>query len=405
MKKKSANLQYVEECFAELDFDNLKDSNNKKILETIQRFLNREFGSISKCVDIKIAKNDGTNIYGMMVTPSLASFNKIADDIRPLAPNTNMDRNSDEKPVSRVSEYVIEIDSKLNSPLLRLTPAEMTAMLIHEIGHIVSDSKFIEDMNLMYLEAMTKKFPDMDATQAKNDVMAKLYIFNHLTKHQLCNEVKNLAVERKADKFVIETGYGNELMTVLQKFAELYNKSATMMYKSSDQIRKDDMKDAELFAEYAKSFKTRKSFIKDIIMKDSGSIFFYSNQIMNNIKLSFNRALSLLKKPAQINENAITKLLGITPSISKKDIDEITIEVQMIEDYDDKIYLIRKINKKLDDVAEALATLDPKADKKKFTTLSTYQTQLNSMLNVVIKKQIQEKQYGVFVKYPKGYEG
>lgn len=400
MNKKSSNLQYVEECFAELNFDNLKDPNNKKILDTIQRFLNREFGSISKCVDIKIAKNDGTNVYGMMVTPSMSSFNEIVNDV-----NGQVRPKKDNGTTSRVSEYVIEIDSKINSPLLRLTPAEMTAMLIHEIGHIVSDSKFIEDMNLMYLEAMTKKFPDMDKAQAKNDVMAKLYIFNHLTKHQLCNEVKNLAVERKADKFVIETGYGNELMIVLQKFAELYNKSASMLYKSSDQIRKDDMKDAELFAEYAKSFKSRKNFIKDIIMKDSGSIFFYSNQIMNSIKLSFNRALSLLKKPAPINENAITKLLGITPSVSKKDIDEITIEVQMIEDYDDKIYLIRKINKKLDDVAEALATLDPKADRKKFTTLSTYQTQLNSLLDVVIKKQIQEKQYGVFVKYPKGYEG
>ncbi|MEI2423252.1 M48 family metalloprotease, partial [Arthrospira platensis SPKY2] len=220
MNKKSSNLQYVEECFAELNFDNLKDSNNKKILDTIQRFLNREFGSISKCVDIKIAKNDGTSVYGMMVTPSMSSFNQIVGDV-----NGSVRPGMDNGTTSRVSEYVIEIDSKINSPLLRLTPAEMTAMLIHEIGHIVSDSKFIEDMNLMYLEAMTKKFPEMDKAQAKNDVMIRLYIFNHLTKHQLCNEVKNLAVERKADKFVIETGYGNELMIVLQKFAELYNKS------------------------------------------------------------------------------------------------------------------------------------------------------------------------------------
>jgi hypothetical protein len=44
-------------------------------------------------------------------------------------------------------------------------------------------------------------------------------------------------------------------------------------------------------------------------------------------------------------------------------------------------------------------------DKKMLDILTVYQNQLKELLNKLLNTKVVEKQYGVFIKYPKGYEG
>lgn len=401
--KKSANILYVEECIGSLDFDNIKNPNNKKFIETIIRFLNREYGNISNCVDIKIVPNKTSEIFGMMVAPSNEEIQRIVSQI------TSSSNDKKDYEIG-VTKYIIEIDSKLGSPMLNLTSGEITAILLHELGHIIMNSKFIEDMNLMYAEAMSKSMHGpTKVSQASENLAAMLFAYNYITKHQLCNEIKNLSVERDADKYVVQTGYGEELSDALDKFSKYYNVSYLTINKNASVSKANDKKDAKLYVEYAKSFDTRKNFVRQLLdseIKEVSPISFYWKSFLSSAMNMYTNVLNKLKINHEVvHESLIARLLGITPSVSRKDVDEIEIEVQMIENYQDKMYLMRKINNKIDDIDQALSIAKSINNKQKQSVLLSYKSQLEKLLNTVIKMPIKQKSYEVFVKAPKGYEG
>lgn len=403
--KKSANIQYIEECIDSLDFNNIKNPNNKKYLQTIQRFLDREYGNISQCKDIKIMPNKTSEIFGMLVAPDTDDINKM---VNTLTGNNNVSKS--ELSVQPTG-YYIEIDSKIKSPMVNLTSGEITAILLHEIGHIILNSKFIEDMNLMYAEAKHKVFSKEETKTSKQSeyISSMLFIYNYMTKHQLTNEIKNLSVEKDADKYAVKAGYGQELESALQKFAYYYNVTPHYISQNTSKSAHDDFKDAKLYAEYSKYFDARKNYVRELLdseLKEASPISYYWYRFLTDAKTSYFKILNKLKINHEvIHESLISRLLGITPSVSRKDIDEIEIEVQMVENYEDKMYLIRKINNKLDDVDQALSLAKQINNKQKLSILSGYRSQLEKQLNSVIKMPIKQKSYGVFVKSPKGYEG
>jgi hypothetical protein len=63
---------------------------------------------------------------------------------------------------------------------------------------------------------------------------------------------------------------------------------------------------------------------------------------------------------------------------------------------------------KLDLVNAALDYIEQgKTDKvnQSKSTLTNFKNQLEKLRQTVLNTQVKEKQYGVFIKYPKGYEG
>jgi hypothetical protein len=86
----------------------------------------------------------------------------------------------------------------------------------------------------------------------------------------------------------------------------------------------------------------------------------------------------------------------------------LAIEVDKIENNDDKIYVLDLIYDKLDLVNAALDFIDKgKPDKvsQSKQTLLGFKKELETMRAQVLNLQVKDKQYGVFIKYPKGYEG
>ena len=80
----------------------------------------------------------------------------------------------------------------------------------------------------------------------------------------------------------------------------------------------------------------------------------------------------------------------------------------MMEDWDDKSILVYKIHKRLSQLESAIIKLREKNDKDSNYLISVaknYTEQLNKLLKEVMKFKQTKQVYGVFVKYPKGYEG
>ena len=96
-------------------------------------------------------------------------------------------------------------------------------------------------------------------------------------------------------------------------------------------------------------------------------------------------------------------------AISQKDIDIIRAEAEAITSTDDKVYLIEDLYKLIDPVETALKWLDdPKKAKKVQQSkeeLLRLQRSLAETREYIMNAKISQERYGLYVKYPKGYEG
>ncbi|MGL5745976.1 MAG: hypothetical protein ACRCXX_12635, partial [Cetobacterium sp.] len=120
-----------------------------------------------------------------------------------------------------------------------------------------------------------------------------------------------------------------------------------------------------------------------------------------------------------LNENLFRKLLGWEKTkFSEKDLDSIRIDIEMITDYDDKIDVVDRIHRNIAALEKAIEsitieinndiTIDKFQKEKKnrdINTLRGYIKTLKDYKDQAMSIKIVDKEYGVFVKAPKGYEG
>ena len=129
------------------DFDDLEmacaeiiDSDGKRGLTNLKKELNRFFKD-SNCKEILFTKSD-TLFFGMCVYPQVTK--ELVVEIL-----------QDDKNV-RFKEYSIEIDSKILNPMLGITPRELLAMVLHEVGHIVNDNGPVDEVRKVIALQLTK---------------------------------------------------------------------------------------------------------------------------------------------------------------------------------------------------------------------------------------------------------
>lgn len=114
-----------------------------------------------------------------------------------------------------------------------------------------------------------------------------------------------------------------------------------------------------------------------------------------------------------IGESSVdSKLLdnmGRCKRLSQEEIDVLRLEVEKIECVDDKIYYMEKVYDKLAIVDNALTMLNNNDTKNLVrdskAKLMKQKEQLMIIRDIIINKKISPERYGLFIKYPAGYEG
>ena len=194
------------------DIKNYVYTNSKEppsaLLNDLKNSLNHAFPGTS-CRIIIYTKNDDKLFFGMCVYPDITElgYNIIGDIVQ-----TN-------KPII-VKAYHLELDSKLFDPLLGLTPAELTAIVMHEVGHMTNSSKPIDDVrkaldiyvvrNDDYIRLIESKRYDTILGFAIRDTLIKVTSIFY-----------DKDDEFKADVFAIKNGYMKELESAMNK---IYNR-------------------------------------------------------------------------------------------------------------------------------------------------------------------------------------
>lgn len=398
--------KYLEELFTDLQL-NIKTD---KTLDSIKKVLNTSFSS--KCKEIVIGERS-QKFYGMCVFPTEDSLKEISKII--ITPSKNSKDIT--KSITNISErndisYIVEIDPNLlYNKLYNFNPGELVAILLHEVGHVSADTDFYNDLAMAFRQARFDIDKDKSkfykySIDTKDIQLGMVYVLNAIQSTQLINKPncdRQIEREKIADKFVVDNGYGTSLTSALEKISKIFLNN----YKKSN-YEEEIKSDANSAVYLINTFTTRRKYVDsllDIEIKKSNSG--YIKSLLTKVQ----RYLSTYKEKISMNESSINNLQeGFFEKfkkhpikVSQMDIDDLRIQAEMMDDWDDKSILVYKIHKRISQLDKTAMELSE--DKQAMAIINSYQKQLQELLKEIMKFKVIEKRYGVFLKYPKGYEG
>ena len=393
----------------ELITDLISGENEQDVFKSMKKILSKMIEH-EVCTDIFIQKNtESTGLYGMSVYLSENSLSEISRRI------TNPDIDTKEMTDAIINNcnrtYIIEIDSRILEPMYGFKPDEITSILLHELGHVLGDSDFYNEMKMAYEKAMFE-FNDELENEKNNAVKTQLGMIYIMSVIQNTHMSKYTPQQKEelADKFVVSCGYGEPLNRAIDKFMKL---NTSMLVKKD--IFDISLEEAKVNIYLKNSMRLRKRYVTDLInieKKKNKSSFV--SKVLGNISKFFNKE-QLHECVAGVDfykyhilDESFLDLFSRNPiKTSQYDIDNLKIEMEMMEDYDDKSVLTYKIHKRIAQLNDVKKKLNPADSNYKYnmSCISSYINQLEQLLKEVMKFKVVEKKYGVFIKYPKGYEG
>ena len=191
------------------------EDHSTSTLGTLKRELNKFFIKVP-CKDIIYTDNTDKLFFGMRVYV-------VCDG------TSIMTTMGDSKTVP-FSGYYLELDSKLFDPMLALDEKELTAILLHEIGHIAYDTETIDEVKKqvdMYFAKMDENI-DLKASKGYRELLAYAMKDSVMKVGSIFSKVGD--TEMIADAFVAACGYGPYLESGFKKIST----SATYLNKSVD---------------------------------------------------------------------------------------------------------------------------------------------------------------------------
>ena len=380
------------------DFSNFIDifnqmKNNSSVTSSnlidLKKNLNKFFKD-STCLEVLYTNNTDKMFFGMKVLPMIDPDNIYEY----LMDNDNV----------RLTKYVIEIDSHLLNPVLDLTEKELTAILLHEVGHVVGDTQPIQNARNILNEYLAKNNTSLSISNSVHYKELLVYgLTDYLSKSQSIFYTSDSS-EIYADEFAATYGFGEELGTAYDKII----KDNIKLYENS-QVSKWTV------------FCWTLSLYKNIKLRRISAI-----KILNRaIKLTGSRIEkveieNVIKRIKRIDDNIVVESVIINEGMDSiraklrermyksrmstmRMIDsnyyELNMQVRNVEDENDALYLMRQINNAISIMEEY--TNSPDCDEYELEKwnqmLKKYQQLRDNLSKTTTYK---NKSYGLFVNYP-----
>lgn len=357
------------------DYLNGKSITNDKLVK-LKNALNKTFKD-TNCKDIIFTNNTDKMFFGMCVMPIIKPDE--LDDIL-----------IDDKPFI-IKNYCLEIDSKLFDPVLKLTNAELTAIILHEIGHLVNSGAPIEkvrnelDTFLMNSNdnislSKVEQYRDIILFGIKDAVRKVTSIFENKNKEEIL-----------ADEFVLSCGYGEELISGLNKIksqafninSDVNNKFVVLTWALRLYKNVGDRRVAAIHTLKKAEGITGSTLVKRDI-----------KNMKNNLdKFDFVRESDELekRKKYQFKFDILRRY--------EDDYFEFALRLKNANIEEDALRLLRNLNSRISVIEEFLETVDlQEYDRKRFTKLYDKYLELRDALSK--KSIVKDKYIGLWVEYP-----
>lgn len=427
---KSEDLIFIERYFMTIKEEVAVSEN----LGKIENVLNRLFDLNTH---ISIVQNTTNEFFGMNIFPEADTLDKIVENII-----TNQCKSDDLYGIwSNNPNWYIEIDSMLLSSMeVNASPSEITSVLLNEISRTIY-SNTIPDRLFKVLCYKLLKLKTHLRQLIKTEKIRKLFNIAVLE----CCLTKNFnylneTTELDADKFIINHGYKDDFnnfinrlikttgtSSVNRKEFEIEREIDAIINWSIVNIKELEFRKTNLkVALKTEMLKTPSLYVKRIIQDIYVSFFgenidkyreLLSEQYMETptdiySELQAEQCLvNFVKKVLTEASGNIFDKRGRLKTVTQSDIDILTVESEKIDTVDDKIYLLDKLYRYYELVVLGLEYIESskgeraqKVSQSKATLLNM-KNQLDKLRDQIMATKIIEKDYGVFIRYPKGYQG
>jgi len=401
-------------------------------------------------INIIYIRNYGQEpFFGMRIFPRrsaimsyISSITRSSDEIKSLKNLCDRWKN--------ITDWDIEIDSRIfDRNMINFNPQEMTAMLLHEIGHTVYSDKKIEMFCRVYRDCRLR------LSSADKEGAKAVYTLYLIPLTLLCGmrEWKvtsiDLREEMFADQSVQKLGYGEHLISAYSKIIKtcgsngyqtethMENELETSMDWCNLNVkdlarRKEKLKDElystgkhtysiyikEMIQDIMNKLEIRKieKYTGNVVLESSLTIDFSDNEFLDTYRLYYDmKKFSNMERNWHSLRDCAQRAIA-TEAFGKKkkdeipsqlDVDTIFVEVDRIQNHADRRYVLDLIytqEEKIEHFLE-LCEYNNELKDKYYGKMQSMLKELESMRQAVLAKRNFDKQYRVFVKYPAGYEG
>lgn len=306
---------------------NMEDNHSSSDLSKLKNELNRFFIK-ARCKEILYTMNTDKLFFGMRVYP-VFDGNKAVEIL------------GDNK-TTPFEEYYIELDSKLFDPMLGLNKREKTAILLHEVGHIVYDTATIDEVRTqidMYF-AKSGDHVDLNASKGYRELIGYALKDSIVKAGSLFSKLGN--TEMVADTFVVSCGYGPDLESAMRKIVT----SSTYLSKNVDDRFITLSWVLRLRNEFSirriPAVKTLNKAKQLTASKLEQREIVYAANILNRSDLGINEGFIDDIKARFSKKFNDFKIKGIRAM--KNDIYELNVRLRTAESAEDLMFIIRQVN-------------------------------------------------------------
>lgn len=298
-----------------------------------------------------------------------------------------------------------------------MSAGEVTAILLHELGHVVLSELMVErfkHMRLYIINNYAKKIINEGPIGKITKAVMSLAVAQAFS-NQFNAEMMN---EKKADNFAVKQGYGEELYDALNKL--IMNGKGSIVKKTEKDVDNDLGVTMNWAIENISQLQYRKdklkrsltlltitspsNFIKRMVGEIKEKVFGKNEKApaFFNITEAF-----ILSKKVKPPIGAIDKRTKKVVKLQNRDLDIYRAELERVATTDDKIFLLERLYDLLDiaEYAKRMCIENPNMVLQSEKTIDAYIDRLNDLIQKVGSKPISRKKFGLYIKYPDGYEG
>lgn len=398
-------------------------------------------------VQVTSNKTGNEKFFGMRVYPDIEEMDDFCKD---LVNEGDKIRFTDiVKKWKKIDKWFLEIDGTcFDRNQFNFNPKELTALTLHEIGHIIYSDKPIEGFYRAYQEVKARMNSSDKATQKLMYDIYMIPLTLACMQRRWVNGKNEVQLEIIADKTVVELGYGQYLLEALDKITRAIgslnsqnnqdelNSSMNWCQQNIADImkRKEQLKD-EL---YYRAVRTKSNYMKAMTIIILDKLGFklrerYTGYVVENtIELlsdpevmqkympivdamesaKFDKFYNMMQSSNSIAMEAIfNKRKKVKVELpSQYEIDAIAVEVDKITNHHDRIYvldLIYEVLERINNFEEAISP-DPSLVKKWSAKIRQMKDELEALRQAVLAKKTFATSYKFFVKLPEAasdYEG
>lgn len=349
---------------------------------------------------------------------------------------------------SKLENWVIEIDIRtFDRTIISFNPQELTAMLLHEIGHVIYSDRVVEKFYRMFMET---KLKFTMAERSKFKILTCIYLiplYTACVAHELSIGKNGIIEERMCDSLTRSVRYHTYLISAFDKIIKAYGTNYIIKDESvcdkeveKDMIwagininelsqRRDKLKSELVF----KFMNTNSNIFKKAYSEISNKIgvyiknkknnesmgtlesFFSNNETIDmntyDILIDYKKSGPLFRLLDNYDDKIATEGLSLLKkdkpiSMSDYDIDCIEVEIDRIQNHHDRMFVLDLIYNALEkiDTIESLMDVNIKYNKYR-NKIEPWRKRLAELRTMAMKKKDFSSNYTLFVRQVPGYEG